>query len=252
MRQRDEDRNTIEKGRIIIKENQFHIKELMRERDEDRNTIEKGRKIIKENQFHIKELMRQRDEDRKIINELNRQRNEDKKKLHFHEIRINGLLLKNKELEDEVKSLSNFAFSAKIRKLLKKLLEFLIDQYFQSYMIYDENSKKVKFVFPPKHISGQSDIKIKFALNRIIDIIFNESKHSDHVVHLVDEKVKNDIRYYKKIKVFRNARDFLAYFGLLDYEDIILDIIPEEYLTTIDNWDFERQIGEMMKSVNRK
>ena len=58
---------------------------------------------------------------------------------------LDNTSLKNevKSLKIEVASFSKFEFKAKLRKLLKKLLEFLLSKYFKSFMKYDE--KKIKY-----------------------------------------------------------------------------------------------------------
>ena len=86
-----------------------HIVYLLKEREQDKNII------------NI--LMNEREMDKNIINRLIKEREIDMRY-------INELLYKNKELDYKVNELYIFMFSTKLRKLLIKLLEYIIENYF--------------------------------------------------------------------------------------------------------------------------
>jgi hypothetical protein len=71
-------------------------------------------------------------------------------------------------LTKEVKNLSSYAFSGKLRKLLKNLLNYLI-KYFKKNMEYDEIQNKLFFTKSPNSKNDKDSVK---ALNSILDIIF--------------------------------------------------------------------------------
>ena len=90
---------------------------------------------------------------------------------------LDNTSLKNevKSLKIEVASFSKFEFKAKLRKLLKKLLEFLLSKYFKSFMKYDEKNNKIFFKSSPIYIEGQSLSYILYALNEMLTTLFSEA-----------------------------------------------------------------------------
>lgn len=152
-------------------------------------------------------------------------------------------------LKNEVKSLSSYAFSGQLRKLLKNLLNYLIECFKES-IAYDKINKKFVFFESPY---SEKDIDSIKALNSLLEIIFYHSTKSDYIVHYIDKKATINKEYTKKITVFKNANAFFDYFKISKKEgNILLKYIPEEYLTSIDNVKFELKIPEILSKLGIK
>ena len=108
-------------------------------------------------------------------------------------------------------------------------------------MGYNEIKKKVYFRRSPKYIKGETVGTITKALNHMLEILFYETKEGDYLVHFVNPNAKLGNRFHEQEKLFKNSKDFFIHFGLSQYENILNQIIPEEYFTTIDNLDFEKK-----------
>ena len=189
------------------------------------------------NRFEIKALNYDLIRLNKIIDELSLKREEDRKV-------INELLSENKNLKNEVTNLSSFVFSAKLRKLLKKLLEFIMRNYYNLYMKYED--KKLSFISVPKKISIENKEDILKALNKILEIIFKNAKIYDYTLHFVDKDVLKSNKIKSNIVVFSTCRDFFKFFDIEKYEKILLNYIPKEYFTIINNSSFESKIPDLL------
>ena len=75
----------------------------------------------------------------------------------------------------------------------------------------------------------------------MLEILFYETKEGDDLVHFVNQYAKFGNRFQQQEKLSKNSKDFFIHFGLSQYENILNQIIPEEYFTTIDNLDFEKK-----------
>ena len=116
-------------------------------------------------------------------------------------------------------------------------------------MDYDEIKNEVFFYRSPKYIKGQNVDTIIKALNAMLRIFYYDTKVGDNWDYFVDQKaqeVKFCNRYHKKERLFKSSRDFFRYFDLSQYENILNQIIPEEYLTSIDNFNFEIKIANLI------
>ena len=154
-------------------------------------------------------------------------------------------------MENEVEEQSKFVFNAKIRKLLKKLLEYILKKYYNSYMEYNERSNRLYFIDIPKILSGKNrEFRIN-ALNKILNIIFNKTKHADYSLHFVSKNVMENNALRKDIIVFKKCDDFFQYFEITKYKDILIKIIPENYFTSIDNIRFEEKIPDLLAKYCR-
>ena len=143
------------------------------------------------------------------------------------------------KLEEEIKSLSSYAFSGELRKLLKNLLGYLI-KYFKENMIYDIDQSKLFFIKSPY---SKNDIDSVNALNLILDIIFSQSTKSDRIIHYVNRKATINKAFIKNITIFENAKAFFDYFSITEKDgNILLKYIPERYFTTIDNANFKYKL----------
>ena len=245
-KERKEERKYILKLEQSIKIMQLNMDILKSEREKDIKNIDNLRK-------YTNELKDKIDEDRKYINQLLFQREEDKRKnddLIFNKIKneyyMNELLMENKSLKDRMKrmeiklsDLVKYEFEIKLRKLLKKLIGYILDTYYDDYVGYNEIKKKLYFRRSPKYIKGETVGTIIEALNYMLEILFYETKEGN--------------RFHEQEKLFKNSKDFFIHFGLSQYENILNQIIPEEYFTTIDNLDFEKKISNLInKHKNKK
>ena len=258
-KERKEERKYILKLEQSIKIMQLNMDILISEREKDLKNIDNLRK-------YTNELKDKIDEDRKYINQLLFQREEDKRKIDdliFNKLKneyyMNELLMQNKSLKDRMKmmeiklsDLVKYEFEIKLRKLLKKLIGYILDTYYDDYMGYNEIKKKVYFRRSPKYIKGETVGTIIKALNQMLEILFYETKEGDDLVHFVNPYAKFGNRFQQQEKLSKNSKDFFIHFGLSQYENILNQIIPEEYFTTIDNLDFKIKISNLIKKHKNK
>jgi uncharacterized protein YihD (DUF1040 family) len=211
---------------------------LKKEREDDHKTICALKEEREDDHKTICALKKEREDDHKTIWDLKKERVflQDQIDKLKKEIDISTLHIYN--LTKEVKNLSSYAFSRKLRKLLKNLLHYLIT-YFKKNMKYDQNQNKLYFTESPNLKDEKDDIDSVKALNSILDIIFYHSTKSDHIVHYVDTKARINKAYIKNITVFKNSSEFFDYFNISKKErNILLRYIPEKYFTTINNAKF--------------
>lgn len=141
---------------------------------------------------------------------------------------------KIRDLEDKVKSLSIYVFKAKLRKLLKKLLEYIVKNYFH-FIRFNKHENKIYFKFAP-YISGLTEYEIITALNSMLKVIFHNITLNNYIIHFVDEQAFFNESAKKDIKVFSKSENFFEYFHIsMLHEKIIKELIPEHYFTTINN-----------------
>ena len=156
-------------------------------------------------------------------------------------------------LNSKVKELNEFYFAGKLRKLLKKLIQFIINNYFYSYMKYNKYNKKIYFVKAPKptlDLKFVEDNDIIDALNRILEQTFTMAKSKDFIIHFIDKRANKDKSSKKIYQVFKNKNEFFNYFRISEKDKIILnEIFPEEYLTIIDNSSFDINIKSLINVV---
>ena len=169
------------------------------------------------------------------------------------EIKNEILEMKNETLEKkckrqkrEISSLSRFVFKAKLRKILKKLLQYIVKTYFYKYMKYNPSNKKVYFDNSPL-IYGINKYDVKKAMNQILEIIFNSLKQNNFVIHFVDEETMKNEADKKDIEVFYDPKDFFEYFNIPKSQEIIIKILmPTSYFTVIDNSSFDLNIESIL------
>ena len=111
---------------------------------------------------------------------------------------LEGEIIKlKKEREQDalkIKELSEFILLAKIRKLLKKMLEYIVNsKYLSEALEYNKENKKLSFNKVPKglNILGFTNSDIITALNTILEIIFSYSSYYDYKLLFVEKKPKN-------------------------------------------------------------
>ena len=164
----------------------------------------------------------------------------------------NNLLIEVNSLKDQVKELNEFHFQAKLRKLVKKLIEFLFDEFYPDYMSYNIITKKIKFYrFPLLCFvyKWNDEMKIIDSLNDLLDKIFVKSKKNNNIFHFVAPRTEKDEKFRRYIWVFKDDYDFFEYFGINEIDRcILLKIIPREYFMNIDNFQFDKSIKELISN----
>ena len=168
--------------------------------------------------------------------------------------KYNKLLNKIDFLKNQIKELQEFHFSAKLRKLLKNLIGFIINNFYPKYIKYQKSNERIYFFKAPRfpyHLQWAEDKEIIDALNRILELLFSTSKEKDFVVHFVDQRAKKNNLYKKVFNVFEKTDDFFMFFNISNIDKkILIELIPENYFTQIDNLSFEINIKELMAKIS--
>jgi hypothetical protein len=194
--------------------------------------IESG---IKEGKIIRLEINNERQREKITKLEINNERQEEKIISQGNKIR---------DLEDKVKSLSIYVFKAKLRKLLKKLLEYIVKNYFH-FIRFNKHENKIYFKFAP-YISGLTEYEIITALNSMLKVIFHNITLNNYIIHFVDEQAFFNESAKKDIKVFSKSENFFEYFHIsMLHEKIIKELIPEQYFTTINNYEFDFNVEKL-------
>lgn len=156
-------------------------------------------------------------------------------------------------LKQKVNELDEFHFSAKLRKLMKNLLGFIIDRFYPDYIKYDRINDKIYFFDSPiitDIFYLDKTRKTIQALNKLLEIIFSSAKEKDFVIHLIDPRAMNNKFFKRNFYVFKNENEFFSFFNIPeDYRNILVQLIPREYFTIIDNVTFEVNIKELMNNI---
>lgn len=238
-----EKKNDYDYFQYLIKDLNSTIDALINEREIDKNIINK---LIMEREIDKKEISYLKNE----INKLIMEKEIDKKEREIDREIINELINKNKELGQKVDELDRFSFSAKLRKLLKKLLEYIIKKYIR-YMKYEKDKNKLYFIESPiQGLYGRKANETINALNEILGIIFSYSKKSDYTIHFVSKKAEKNKVFKEDIIVFEKYKNFSEFFKLSkNCEKILINLIPEKYFTIIDNSDFEKKIPYLISKL---
>ena len=165
----------------------------------------------------------------------------------------NKLLKKVEQLKDQVDELNEFHFKAKLRKLLKNLIEYLFQQFYPNYIFFYKETNKIKFQFFPRNkfktIEFIKQNKIITILNNLLDKIFIGAKSNDYIVHFVEQRAEDNPYYRRYINVFKNTDDFFQYFNIHGIDRlVILQIIPPNYLMEIDNFKFDKSIRDIIRN----
>jgi len=165
----------------------------------------------------------------------------------------NKLLEKVDQLKDQVDELNEFHFKAKLRKLLKNLIEYLFQQFYPNYIFFYKETNKIKFQFFPRNkfktIEFIKENKIITILNNLLDKIFIGAKSNDYVVHFVEQRAEDNPYYRRYINVFKNTDDFFQYFNIHGIDRfVLLQIIPPNYFMEIDNFKFDKSIRDIIRN----
>ena len=245
-----EKKNDYDYFQYLIKDLNSTIDALINGREIDKNIINK---LIMEKEIDKKEREIDKKEISYLKNEINKlimEKEIDKKEREIDREIINELINKNKELGQKVDELDRFSFSAKLRKLLKKLLEYIIKKYIR-YMKYEKDKNKLYFIESPiQGLYGRKANETINALNEILGIIFSYSKKSDYTIHFVNKKAEKNKVFKEDIIVFEKYKNFSEFFKLSkNCEKILINLIPEKYFTIIDNSDLEKKIPYLISKL---
>ena len=115
------------------------------------------------------------------------------------------------KLDAQVKEIKKYYFSGQLRKLLKRLIEYIIKNHYYSYMKTQKNNNRIYFIKAPRPYTGLNmftDREITDALNRVLEISFTKAKSSDFVIHFYDKRADADSSYKKTYKVFNKKENF--------------------------------------------
>ena len=165
----------------------------------------------------------------------------------------NKLLEKVDQLKDQVDELNEFHFKAKLRKLLKNLIEYLFQQFYPNYIFFNKETNKIKFFLFPRNkfktIEFIKENKIITILNNLLDKIFIGAKSNDYIVHFVEQRAEDNPYYRRYINVFKNTDDFFQYFNIHGIDRfVLLQIIPPNYFMEIDNFKFDKSIRDIIRN----
>ena len=165
----------------------------------------------------------------------------------------NKLLKKVEQLKDQVDELNEFHFKAKLRKLLKNLIEYLFQQFYPNYIFFNKETNKIKFFLFPRNkfktIEFIKQNKIITILNNLLDKIFIGSKSNDYVVHFVEQRAEYNPHYRRYINAFKNTDDFFQYFNIHGIDRfVLLQIIPLNYFLEIYNFKFDKSIRDIIRN----
>ena len=265
-----------EKKRYTESENPFQLQSLNNQNERIKYLEEMVQKLIEQNSIFKHQLEQNKiesaifqqklEEQNFKLEELNFKLEEQKlaqRRLELDNLRLqksfnriisieNNLLIKMNLLQDQVQELNEFHFQAKLRKLVKKLIEFLFDEFYPDYMSYNIITKKIKFYrFPLLCFvyKWNDEMKIIDSLNDLLDKIFVKSKKNNNIFHFVAPRTEKDEKFRRYIWVFKDDYDFFEYFGINGIDRrILLKIIPREYFMKIDNFEFDKKIKELISN----
>ena len=132
------------------------------------------KELIKELQIknEILEMKNKRLEAKNEILENKNKRLENKSEMLEYNNRM--LEIRCKSLENKVDSLLKFVFKAKLIKLLKKLLQYIV-KFYKNYVLYNKFENKITFI-EATFVEGLRGYDIKKALNKMLNIIFTNIK----------------------------------------------------------------------------
>ena len=215
------------------KDNRLSIKQNIEEAQNKDNNLEKKN--------HVQEVK---------INNLEKEK-------HAHELQIHNLQKDVRSLNVQVKELNKYFFAGKLRKLSKKLIEYIIKNFYYSYMKSmksNSSKKRIYFVKAPRlsSLNWATDNDIIDALNRMLEKLFSKAKSNDLVIHFFDVKANKDYSLKKIYSVFKNKDEFFNYFKIIGNDKKIIDtIFPEDYLTIIDNTSEDISIKNILNVISK-
>lgn len=203
--------------------------------------------IILEKNKNINESIDKLKKDNKFLKDIV---SINQKVIKAHEKTINELKEENGLLSKEIEKLYPIAFSCQLRKLLKKILEYIVKDGFLSSSL-TLIGKEVQFILPNDYSSqyfSRSDIMQAFKL--LLHIIQFYTLDCDYKIHYVDKNAIFQIYLRKRINVFNNYTEFFKFFNIdKKYEDILIKHIPPYLFYSIDNYTFEEKVSSLISKI---
>ena len=202
----------------------------------------------------IKELQKFKEEQKVAQQKLEKENNRLQQSVKEQLVLENNLLWKVDLLNNQVEELNQFHFQVKIRKLLKRLIEYLFNKFYPKYMQHNKLTKRIEFSQFPLfkfNFELKNRPKIINILNELLDKIFVGAKNRDYIVHFVEPRAVVDENYKRYIRVFNNPYEFFKYFDInSDDGTILIQIIPKSLFMEIDNFRFEKNIKELIRNYD--
>ena len=243
---------------------ELKIQKLTNQIEQQNNKLEQQNNKIEQQKYQLDKQRKEFKFKLNIVNEDNYRLKLSLKNQMEERIQSeNRLLLKINELKSQVKDLDDFHFQVKLRKLIKNLLEYLINKYYQKFMTSNIITHKLEFIRAPiikikeiveeeeeeekeDNLASTNDFQIIEALNRFLRLLFKQAKDGDYVVHFVKLNAERNSYERRYIKVFGNSTEFFSHFKINKKDqNILVKIIPSTYLTEIDNFRFDKNIKEL-------
>lgn len=205
-------------------------------------------RILKENEILLKqnEIISKRNEihsrNIQLLNDL----------IYLNKKMIKELKEENDDLKMKINELYPIVFGCKLIKLLKKLLEYMVnDPELSSGLIKVQNKVHLLRKLPSFDLLldfGLYEILVSF--NKLLEIIQSYSSECDGTIHYVNKNAVNNSCLRKRIKVFENNQDFFSYFNFSEKQrKILTKFIPPYLFETIDNWTFEEKMSKLLTKI---
>ena len=247
-----EDQNLLSNRKIKGLEDQNLISNRKIKELEKQNLIS-NRKIkgLEDQNFNFYSKLKEHEvTQQKLEKENNRLQQSVKEKIVLE----NNLLWKVDLLNNQVEELNQFHFQVKLRKLLKRLIEYLLSKFYPEYMQLNKLTKRIEFSqFPLGEFNFElkNRPKIINILNMLLDKIFVGAKKRDYIVHFVEPRAVVDVNCQRYIPVFQDPYEFFKYFDInSDDGTILIQIIPKSLFMEIDNFRFEKNIKELIRNYD--
>ena len=221
---------------------------------ENDNEMKKNLEELKENiEFLKKEIESLKQSYEKIDELINiiLQKNIEVEESIFNLKKDNKLLKeKNQILEKEFDKIYPVALSCQLRKLLKKIFEFIVnDRYLSSGLI--KIGTEVYFIMPNEYYSSyfsRHDMIQAFTL--LLQIIQSYTLDCDHIIHYIDKNATFQDYLRKRINIFNNYSEFFRFFNIdKKYEEILIKYIPPYLFYSIDNYTFEEKMSSLIMKI---
>jgi len=215
--------------------------------NEMKQNLEELKQMVEILQKEI-EIVKKKDEEKDELIDIILQKNK-----MFEESIINlkkdneELKEKNRILEEEFSKIYPVTLSYQLRKLLKKLFEFIVnDKYLSSGLT--KIGAQVYFFIPKEFYSGNfSKYDIIRAFTLLLQIIQSYPLDCDYKIHYVEKNAFFHSHLRKRINIFNNYSEFFRFFNIdKKYEEILIKYIPHYLFYSIDNYTFEEKMSSLI------
>ena len=231
------------KDKNLEEPNNSQINEMEKKEEKDKLIlilIEEKKQVEKQNKMFCETISKLKKE-KKILIESNQILNDI---IIINEKTIKDLKNKNKEL-------SELVFGCKVRKMLKKLLEYIVNDSDLSQGLIKLENEIYFLIATKKLLSLNYSISDSMgALNKLLSVIFYYSSAYDHKIHFVQKDAIYNKNLRERIPVFEHCKDFFEHFGIDKlYAKILIELIPKDLFKTIDNYSFEQGITSLLSKI---